>query len=692
MHAATASRHVAKLDWQVVGSEAEAFEKEHFEDFAASWGPCRWTCAILLALVVGVSGGLCWAFMMLGTGSYRRDYGLHDLGLRDSGLHELSGTSPVASRQPTPGAAASSTPTAAGRNDQRRTKAILPQIPEARTCSEWPVRADGNRVSNWQTFRILQNADSTLTFKTAHETFLTCQLDGTISADGRNVGEWQIFRMENVGLDNTTVTLWAKTTGKYLSARPNGSLVADGSFDGQWSKFKLHRSEDGGIVLQAAAIGKYVTAVSTRALANYTDFLLVASQTYIDSWARLRVAPLNDGHVSLRGVHGRYVTALKSGAMTVNSQTLGGWQSFKMHSYDDGTIALRSYHGKWVTAYPSGSLVADGKAVAAEQRFRLTLDPDGSASLQSSFGTYVSVAAEWYQEQVPLAERCPWDTGIATYAGKDKQMYVDGAIMLGISLQRYAPGFPRVCMVVRDMSFHNKQLLAKAGWHILEVDDWHANQSSSFKFGKYYRDVYSKINAFRLCMRKVLFMDADMFVLREGIEDLLRGPTPPPGHIGMAPDGCNNAFYQSGFMLFRPNISIFAQLRKTMHEHSGQQALDQPVINEVYRGRVRSLDLKYNSFGPRHASCHPICDEVVVAHFTGNLGGFKPSAACVKNLEELRAGHLPPMTLDCPDINREYFCALKRHAANLSPELQHAVSQAGECTLSAEEGHIPLSV
>jgi hypothetical protein len=330
-------------------------------------------------------------------------------------------------------------------------------------------------------------------------------------------------------------------------------------------------------------------------------------------------------------------------------------------------------------------LIADGEGhVAAQQRFRLTLDPDGSATLQSSFGTYVSVAAEWRQREHPLPERCPWDSGIVTYAGKDKQMYVDGAIMLGISLQRHAPGIPRVCLVVRDMSFQNKQLLARAGWHVLEVDDWHANQSPKFQFGDYYRDVYSKINVFRVCMRQVLFMDADMFVLRKGLEDLLldAGASPSPGHISMAPDGCNAAFFQSGLMSFRPNVSMFDKLRDTMRERSGQQALDQPVINEVYRGHVRPLDLKYNSFGPRESSCHPACDEVVVAHFTGNLGGFKPSAASVHNLEQMRMGHLPPMTLDCPDINRGYFCSLKRHADKLSPELQYAVSKAGECTLT----------
>lgn len=253
--------------------------------------------------------------------------------------------------------------------------------------------------------------------------------------------------------------------------------------------------------------------------------------------------------------------------------------------------------------------------------------------------------------------------------------------MLGLSLQRHAPDYPRVCLVVHDMTFQNKQLLSKAGWYILEVDDWHANQSSHFKFGKYYRDVYEKISVFRICMDKVLFMDADMVVYRQGLGELLLRPAPPMGHIAMTPDGCNNHFFQSGLMLFSPNVTIFNQLRTMMHLRHGQSALDQPVINEVFKGRIARLDLKFNSFGPRAASCHPPCEDVVVAHFTGNLGGLKPSAASVHNLKVLRVGHLPPMTIDCPDLYREYFCLLKRHASSLSPSLQVALKDAGECVL-----------
>merc|ERR1740121_3434227 len=123
---------------------------------------------------------------------------------------------------------------------------------------------------------------------------------------------------------------------------------------------------------------------------------------------------------------------------------------------------------------------------------------------------------------------------IVTYAGRIKLPYINMAVLLGFSLQKYAPQYPRICIVVKDMDDRNKRLLSAAGWQLMEVSDWHAGQSLHWASG-YWQDVYDKINVFRIRVGRILYLDADTIVRSDEVKELMRFHL-PLGHIAMVKD------------------------------------------------------------------------------------------------------------------------------------------------------------
>lgn len=255
-----------------------------------------------------------------------------------------------------------------------------------------------------------------------------------------------------------------------------------------------------------------------------------------------------------------------------------------------------------------------------------------------------------------------------TYVGGVHQPYIDGASMLGLSLQRHAPHFPRICMILKTMPAKYKSQLAKAGWILVEVEQWHPHLTDHV-WGNYWWDSYNKINVFRLNISQVLWMDADTYVWSDGLEDLFNvGKRFLPGQIAMVRD-CNLRSFNSGVMLLQPDRAMFGTIREDMTVNKGWSGLDQPLINMEFVGRVVELPPKFNVhgyIGPRPE----VCNTAVVAHYTGL---HKPAEANQTNLRLVRDGYgksPDPSKILCERFFRNYFCALKRDALWLSGELQ----------------------
>jgi len=326
-------------------------------------------------------------------------------------------------------------------------------------------------------------------------------------------------------------------------------------------------------------------------------------------------------------------------------------------------------------------------------------------------------------------------TAIVTHAGKSSQEFIDMAVMLAVSLKRHVPHYPRFAIAVRGMSKTNQETLEKAGWTIILVDDWNelqhrgktpvvqlqhtgkapvlqlrlgdtkeaklgpsdmSGQNSTLNADRFFwrwADAFEKLNMFRLPFGRVLYLDADTYVMNDKLGFLLNSTELSEGNIGMVPDGCHqknaaDGMYNSGVMLFRPHRGMFTKLLKAVGGvMSGalEEKPDQPIINEVYKGRVTALDRKYNCIDrtgkTAAAECAQNCKEVVVTHFTGLP---KPASADAKFLDIVRRPYSP--ILHCFNTNHgscrawsDYYCDVVQNKQSLTKRLRQTLEATGSC-------------
>jgi len=296
-------------------------------------------------------------------------------------------------------------------------------------------------------------------------------------------------------------------------------------------------------------------------------------------------------------------------------------------------------------------------------------------------------------------------TAIVTYAGKKDLTYIDGAVMLGMSVKKHVPGFPMVAIVVEGMKTNHQQLLRDAGWVVVAVPNWEADYCGpkcDLQFLGRWHDSFEKINAFRLPFRRVLFLDSDTYVFQSKIRDLLDGRAATAmndrmdlGHIAMAMDGCKDIAhghgeneYNSGVMIYKPDLAIFMRMLDTVSHRERNDVLDQNIINEVYRGKVIELPRNFNCVDiigvqpGQRTECEFRCgDDAVVSHFTGHP---KPTAQKRMLLELVRRPSSPRIA--CTNTNfgscakwSEFYCDMRKHSAQLSSDLQQSLEHAGPC-------------
>jgi hypothetical protein len=281
-------------------------------------------------------------------------------------------------------------------------------------------------------------------------------------------------------------------------------------------------------------------------------------------------------------------------------------------------------------------------------------------------------------------------TAIVTFAGKNNPEYIDGAVMLGISAQKYLPEYVRAAMIIEGMPQIGRSLLKKGGWKLITVPNWdseYCGEGCDLEFLGRWHDSFEKINAFRLPFKRVLFLDADTYIFKDRIRWLAELQLPTIEHIAMAKDGCKDE-YNSGVMFFKPDVDVFRSMLKMVAQRRREQILDQNLINDYYRGMIVEVDRKFNcvdTVGIQPGQTEP-CDQhctkgAVVAHFTGHP---KPTAAKRRLLELVRRPNAP--ALACVNTNfgscgkwSELYCDIRTHSARLSPELRAQLKNTGTC-------------
>jgi len=256
------------------------------------------------------------------------------------------------------------------------------------------------------------------------------------------------------------------------------------------------------------------------------------------------------------------------------------------------------------------------------------------------------------------------DNAFVTYVGAHKQVYIDGAAMLGQSLKVHAPNINRYCLVLKEMSDTAKETLRTAGWTVIDTNGVSMPSNVVKQFGAYWDESYAKINAFRLRAKKVVFLDADTIVRSPRVMDLFDQPV-DKATIAMVFDCCSGN-HNSGMMVLAPDLHAFHQIHIRMKKGN----LDQPAINEVFQDHILKLDHQFNVHGNMVKTGDVDWKDTVVAHFTGIM---KPSAADLRHLVDVvKEGNIPPSAgyLDAPELYREYFSLMDSPAYKVhTPEL-----------------------
>jgi len=360
----------------------------------------------------------------------------------------------------------------------------------------------------------------------------------------------------------------------------------------------------------------------------------------------------------------------------------------------DGVVFLRPAHEEI-------SLLR-GRHLSAERLF------SGARTLQwiQNQTSFLSDEGEWGQIRAEYGSDPSQLAGIVTHAGKKGGDYMDHAIMLGRSLSERLPEIPRVAITVEGISEGNKEALRRAGWHLVQVEDWggeHCGEKCAANFLGRWADSFEKLHAFRIPFRRVLFMDADTYVFKSELRDVITSTSLLEGEIAMVRDMCkqkgDEEEFNSGVMLYEPSLSAFAGMLARIAERRSDldngdygNILDQRIINVEYRDRVVELPPRFNCVdaGSGGRRCHKKClDEFVVAHFTGLP---KPTRADVYRLKLVRDEERTAVDEVCQGSNKgccdrwaDFFCAMKNESAYLSGRLQRMLEKAGEC---ASPGHV----
>ena len=110
--------------------------------------------------------------------------------------------------------------------------------------------------------------------------------------------------------------------------------------------------------------------------------------------------------VSLRSVHGKYMSAQPDGRAEWNRDIASIWEIFHLEERQGGKIALRGAHGMYVSAQPDGSVQINRRAAPPGGWEEFTVEiRQNVVCLKSCHGKYLSAqqdgTAQWNRDHAP---------------------------------------------------------------------------------------------------------------------------------------------------------------------------------------------------------------------------------------------------------------------------------------------------
>ena len=114
-----------------------------------------------------------------------------------------------------------------------------------------------------------------------------------------------------------------------------------------------------------------------------------------------------NGTVSLRSVHGKYLSAQPDGRAEWNRDVASNWEYFRVEQRHNGKIALKGAHGMYVSAQHDGSVEINRREAPPGGWEEFTVEDRGNnvVCLKSCHGKYLSAqqdgTAQWNRDHAP---------------------------------------------------------------------------------------------------------------------------------------------------------------------------------------------------------------------------------------------------------------------------------------------------
>ena len=133
-----------------------------------------------------------------------------------------------------------------------------------------------------------------------------------------------------------------------------------------------------------------------------------------------------NGPVSLRSVHGKYLSAQPDGRAEWNRDIASIWEYFHIEKRQGNKFALKGTHGMYVSAQPDGSVQINRReaSLGGWEEFTVEERGNGIICLKSCHGKYLSAqqngTAQWNRDHAP---RGGWEDIQIEYQGSNSEIH-----------------------------------------------------------------------------------------------------------------------------------------------------------------------------------------------------------------------------------------------------------------------------
>jgi len=214
-----------------------------------------------------------------------------------------------------------------------------------------------------------------------HGQYITASSSGKVRADQYERDEDETFELHFI---NNTEVAFRSFYNKWLCVESSGEVVCDRDYRADWEAFSLLPSSKGKFAFKSY-FGKFLSA--------QPDGYLTAENSVIGDCEMfdIEIMDLDNGHVSILGAHGKYLSVEQDGKVLANREKC----PIKSEAFDKVVIspcqvAFRSnVNNKWLGTELDGRIVCKEEKRGKAEIFYIHPAPNSRFSLRSSHGKFL---------------------------------------------------------------------------------------------------------------------------------------------------------------------------------------------------------------------------------------------------------------------------------------------------------------